>query len=110
MSERKIVQISAAGYGGDYSGNSVLYALCDDGTVWCCFNRELVQLPAIPQPAASEVQTPSAAGVQVTEAMVEAACDAYTVAIGHATEHREAVRFAITEALTAARERREEGR
>lgn len=52
--ERKIVQISAAGYGGDCNSDSVLYALCDDASAWLYWRSEWSPLPPIPQPAARE--------------------------------------------------------
>ena len=39
---RKVVQIAPVG--------SMLYALCDDGTMWCLGSSGWTQLPAIPQP------------------------------------------------------------
>jgi hypothetical protein len=47
MSDRKIIQISASALN---DGNDVLYALCDDGTVWyTCDDKNWIQLAEIPQ-------------------------------------------------------------
>lgn len=58
MNKRKIIQITAAGAGGDENPDIELYALCNDGTVWVQLYDFKVketywkQIYPIPQPEA----------------------------------------------------------
>ena len=46
--ERRIVQIA---------GNSQVWALCNDGGVWVCHNRDWSRLPPIPKDKPNAVQS-----------------------------------------------------